>query len=54
MVLPEVLKMFLHLGPGVGLRGKLVQSNICHAKYRKKNYDNIGLFSTTGQLLVGW
>ena len=30
------LKICLHLGLGVELRGKLEQPNICHAKYRKK------------------
>ena len=30
-----VLKICLHLGVVVGLRGKLKQPNICHGKYRK-------------------
>ena len=48
-----VLNIYLHLELGVGLRGKLKLPNICHAKYRKKNYENNGLFSITGQLLIG-
>ena len=39
-----VSKIRLHLGLGVGLRGKLELTNISLAKYRKKNNENIGLF----------
>ena len=48
-----VLNIYLNLGLGVRLRGKLEWPNICHANYRKRNYENTWLFSITGQQLIG-
>ena len=52
-IITGVLTIFIHLGLGVGLRGKLYEPNICNAKYRKKNVENSGLFSMSGHLLIG-
>ena len=46
-----VLNIYLHLGLGVGLKGKLEEPNICHAKFRKKNNENTLQFSISGQLI---
>ena len=41
-----VLTICLNLGLGAELRGKLELPNICHAKYRKKNW-NILIYNWT-------